>query len=168
MVNEIIWAPWRADFIRDIRKKKKLKGCIFCGIIKKRQADEKNNILFRGRKNFIILNTFPYNTGHVMVVSYSHKGFEELGGEELEENFILVQKSVKIIGKALRPDGFNVGINIGRSASASIRHAHVHIVPRWVGDAGFMETTADTKVMPESLQQTYAKLKVLFDKILLK
>jgi ATP adenylyltransferase len=160
VVNEILWAPWRANFIRN---KKKLRGCLFCKILKKNDVNDR--VLFRGKKNFIIINAFPYNTGHIMVVPYRHCQFGDMDENELAENSILVQKSIRAIKKALNPDGFNVGINIGKAASASIEHAHVHIVPRWVGDSGFMETAAGVKVMPESVKETYNRLKDSFSKI---
>lgn len=153
---EHTWAPWRMEFIR----MEKPKGCIFCDKSKENE-DELNYILYRGESNFVILNTFPYNPGHLMVAPYRHvSSLEDLSNEELFEHFDIVRKSTKAIRTIFNPAGFNIGINMGKTAGAGIAdHVHTHIVPRWEGDANFMPVIFDTKVLPEALTTTYGKLK---------
>ncbi len=154
-----IWAPWRIEYIQ----MEKAKGCILCE--KPRQNnDAVNYILYRGDKNFIILNSYPYNPGHLMVAPYRHiANLEELTDEERNEHFELVSRSIKVLKQAFNPDGFNLGTNIGKLAGAGIdEHIHTHIVPRWGGDANFMPVIADTRVVPEALAETYEKLKGKF------
>ena len=153
---EQIWAPWRMQYIEG----PKASGCILCQ--KPREDnDETNLILYRGEKNFIILNSFPYNPGHLMVAPYHHLGLlEELTGDELGEHLDMVKRCVKLLNKTLKPNGFNIGINIGKIAGAGIDdHIHTHIVPRWQGDSNFMPVLSNTKVIPEALAATYKKLK---------
>ena len=157
-----LWAPWRSKYVSTAAQKKN-ESCIFCEAVK--SNDEKSYIVFRGRKSFIILNVFPYNPGHIMIAPYRHVGtLEALDEEESAEIFDLVKLSLKVLRKVYNPDGFNVGVNIGRAAGAGIEsHVHIHVVPRWNGDANFMPVIADTKVLPESLDDTYKKLKEAFE-----
>jgi ATP adenylyltransferase len=137
-------------------KRKKIKGCLFCNIVKKK---EKAFILKEGEV-FVIMNKFPYNTGHLLIFPIRHvKEIGDLRKEELENLFTTLQKSVELLKKVLHPKGFNIGINIGRVASASVDHIHLHVVPRFGADAGFMEVFDSTKVMPESLVETFKKLR---------
>lgn len=155
---ERIWAPWRIEFIM----REKPEGCILCQ--RPRDKDDKSSlILYRGKKNFVILNKFPYNPGHLMVSPYRHlPDLEELADEELFEHFDLVRKCIGALRKAFRPAAFNTGMNIGKPAGAGIDgHIHTHIVPRWEGDTNFMPIVADTRVLPEALASTYEKLKGL-------
>ncbi|MDP2931848.1 MAG: HIT domain-containing protein [Chloroflexota bacterium] len=154
-----IWAPWRIKYI----EMDKPKGCIFCDKSRENN-DEQNYILYRGEKNFVILNSFPYNPGHLMVAPYRHCGnMEELETAELHEHFELVSRSVKILKQVFEPGGLNIGVNIGRVAGAGIvDHFHTHIVPRWNGDTNFMPVFAEVKVIPEALADTYHKLRVKF------
>lgn len=154
-----IWAPWRIKYI-DIAKEDKPKGCILCDKPKE-DKDGENYILFRGDRNFTMLNRFPYNPGHLMVAPYRHVGkLEDLTDEERNELFAMVNKSVVLLKKVFNPDGFNVGMNLGRVAGAGIDdHVHAHIVPRWQGDTNFMPVIADVRVVPEALADTYNKLK---------
>ena len=156
---EELWAPWRMEYI----KAEKPEGCVFCQKPAE-SRDRENYILYRGKENFIILNSYPYNPGHLMVVPYRHVGArEKLGSEEAQEHFELVRKAVAILGEALRPDGFNLGMNIGKVGGAGVLgHIHTHVVPRWEGDANFMPVIADTRVMPEALADTYEKLEAFF------
>ncbi len=139
------------------------KGCILC---EKSGQDEDtlNYILYRGGKNFSILNSYPYNPGHLMVVPYRHvPGLDELTDEELHEHFEIVSRNIKILREVFKPAGFNIGINLGRTAGAGIvDHFHTHIVPRWQGDTNFMPVIADVRVVPEALAETYEKLKGKF------
>ena len=135
-------------------------GCILCQKPGE-QNDEANLILYRGQSNFIILNAFPYNPGHLMIAPYRHTAnLQDLSEDEAREHFDIVRKSVELLTRALKPAGFNVGLNIGKVAGAGIEeHLHTHIVPRWQGDANFMPVLSNTKVISEALAATYKKLK---------
>jgi ATP adenylyltransferase len=141
----------------------KPEGCILCEKPRQRE-DALNYILYRGDKNFIILNTYPYNPGHLMVAPYRHvASLEELTQEERQEHFAIVSQSIKVLRQVFNPDGFNLGINLGKAAGAGIDdHFHTHIVPRWQGDTNFMPVLSDIKVVPEALAETYQKLKEKF------
>lgn len=153
---EHIWAPWRIEYVL----KEKEEGCIFCDRPEEGR-DSANLILSRGQLNFVMLNSYPYNPGHCMVAPYHHIAhLDELGAEELAEHFQMVARAVKALRETLRCDAFNIGINMGRVAGAGVEgHVHTHIVPRWQGDTNFMPVIAETKVIPEALAATYAKLK---------
>jgi len=153
---EQISAPWRMEYILETDKN----GCFLCQYPKE-DSDELNLILYRGDSNFIILNRFPYNPGHLMVAPYRHLGIlQDLTDVEAKEHIDLVKKSVELLIKVMNPHGFNVGMNLGKIAGAGVDdHIHTHIVPRWQGDTNFMPVIADTKVLPESLAATYKKLK---------
>ena len=150
-----IWAPWRIEYIRG----EKEKGCIFCQK-PKGNRDRRNYILFRGDRNFVMLNAYPYTPGHLMVAPYRHlANLDELTNEELFEHFDLVRRSCKALTEAYRPDGFNIGINLGRVAGAGVEdHVHTHVVPRWSGDVNFMTVVSDVRVIPQALDATYAEL----------
>jgi len=154
-----IWAPWRIEYIQ----MEKPKGCILCEKPRENN-DVPNYIVYRGEKNFVILNSYPYNPGHLLVAPYRHVGnLEELADEELHEHFEIVRRGVKLLKQAFNPGGFNLGINIGAIAGAGIvDHFHTHIVPRWSGDTNFMPVVAEARVLPEALAETYEKLKDKF------
>lgn len=150
-----IWAPWRIDYIR----MEKPAGCILCD--KPREdRDEANYILHRAERNFIMLNAYPYNPGHLLIVPYRHvSSAEHLPSEDLHEHVELIARGLAVLREALAPAGFNTGMNLGRSAGAGIDdHVHSHIVPRWQGDSNFMPVLADTRVIPEALADTYRQL----------
>jgi len=154
-----IWAPWRIKYIQ----MGKVEGCFLCE--KSRQAsDAENYILFRGKYNLVILNSYPYNPGHLMIAPYRHvANLEELAGEELHEHFEIVSRSLKVLKQAFNPAGFNIGMNLGRVAGAGLdEHIHTHVVPRWQGDTNFMPVLSDVRVVPEALADTYEKLKGKF------
>ncbi len=156
---ERIWAPWRIEYILQ----EKPQGCILCD--KPREdKDAPNYIVYRGRKNFIMLNSYPYNPGHLLVAPYRHTGKpEELTEEERNEHFELVCRSITVLRAVFNPGGFNTGANLGRVAGAGIEdHFHSHIVPRWNGDTNFMPVLADIRVMPQALAETYQSLKGKF------
>ena len=156
---ERIWAPWRIKYIQ----MEKAEGCILCD--KPRQNnDTLNYILHRGDKNFIIMNTYPYNPGHLMIAPYRHiANLEELTDGELHEHFEIVSRSIKVLRQIFNPTGFNIGINIGRVAGAGIEeHVHTHIVPRWQGDTNFMPVVSNVRVVPQALAETYEKLRGKF------
>ncbi len=150
-----IWAPWRKEFILGA----KTKGCIFCQLPRKKD-DRHNLILFRGKYSYIILNRFPYNNGHLMVVPFRHtKDLSKLSDKENAEIFRLASLSVKSLEKTMFPQGHNLGINLGAAGGAGIRdHLHLHVVPRWVGDTNWMPVLDKTKVMIEYLEETYDRL----------
>jgi ATP adenylyltransferase len=156
----VIWAPWRMAYIRSSRKPA---GCVFCSKVWKRQ-DASNLLLHRGRYGFVMMNLFPYNSGHLMVVPYGHvKSLEALPANEALDLLGLMNLSLRVLRQEINPEGFNIGINVGRVSGAGIaNHVHLHIVPRWNGDTNFMPLFAETRVIPEHLQQTYRKLRTRF------
>ena len=150
-----LWAPWRIEYITG----EKEEGCIFCDKPKEGN-DEENLILYKGDKSFIIMNRYPYSNGHLMAVPYRHtNNMSELDDEERLELVNLTTKCIEIL-QVMKPDGFNVGMNLGTAGGAGIDdHLHFHIVPRWSGDTNFMPLIADVKVMPEYLRDTYKTLR---------
>lgn len=154
-----IWAPWRIEYI----EKGKTPGCVLCDAPKANRDPEKY-ILYRGRRSFIMLNSYPYNPGHLMIAPYEHVAtIEALDDETLLEHWQLGRLALKVLREAYRPQGFNIGVNLGKAAGAGIDdHVHTHIVPRWGGDTNFMTVMADAKVIPEALAESYNKLKGLF------
>ena len=152
-----LWAPWRKEYIEQIGKEQ---GCFLCQELEKKDSAE-NLILYRGKHSFIILNRYPYSNGHVMVAPLRHTGnFEKLKGKELQEICILSQKLIAVLKKVYNPQGFNLGINLGRCAGAGlVDHIHQHIVPRWEGDTNYMLVTGKTKVIPEDLEESYKQIK---------
>ena len=161
-----LWAPWRMEFIEGAKPD----GCIFCAFPKEagEAADRRNLIVARTACSFAILNRFPYNSGHLMVIPLRHTNdFPALTMQEAADLWRLLQIAVTALTQAYHPDGFNVGMNLGRSAGAGIvDHLHFHVVPRWVGDTNFMPLLAETKVLVEHLQQSYDKLRAQFSQLL--
>lgn len=153
---ERIWAPWRMEYVTS----GETKGCIFCDKPKENR-DVENMILKHGKLGFIMLNAFPYNNGHLLITPYRHIGdLSELNNEEMLDLMRLVKLGKDTLTHAFGPDGFNVGMNLGKVAGAGIvDHVHIHIVPRWNGDTNFMPVIADTKVMPQALANAYKALK---------
>ncbi len=162
MAEQRLWAPWRLDYI----KGPKPDECIFCS---KPSAgdDEAAHIVARGKRCYVMLNAFPYNNGHLMVVPNRHVAtLGELTAAELQEIGVLTQRAEAALTEAYQPHGLNVGINLGKSAGAGIlAHLHVHVVPRWSGDTNFMTVVSETRVLPESLDQTAARLRPIFDRL---
>jgi ATP adenylyltransferase len=154
---ERLWTPWRMEYIKGTQGDD---GCIFCALPSSGE-DEASLILGRGRLAFIILNKFPYNPGHLMVVPFRHiAGYEELTSDEHGEITSLTARAMEALKAAYAPHGYNIGINQGRVAGAGIvDHIHLHVVPRWGGDTNFMTSVAEVKVLPEALDETYAKLR---------
>ena len=153
---ENLWAPWRMRYIESVEDEE---GCIFCDKPKE-ENDRENLILFRSDFSFIIMNKFPYNNGHLLIVPYRHEAdFMNLSDDELTDINRLIKKSHAALGEALRPHGINIGLNLGRVAGAGIEnHIHYHIVPRWDGDTNFMPVIGQTKVISQGLEETYEKL----------
>ena len=163
MANYRIWAPWRLEYVKDAAKDKE-EGCIFCA--KPAAADDEANlIVHRGERCFVILNLFPYTNGHLMVAPYEHVGaLQELGSETTAELMALAQAAMRRLEEVYAPQGYNVGFNQGRIAGAGFEsHIHMHVVPRWGGDTNFMPVLADTRVMPQTPQQSYEALRGGFD-----
>lgn len=159
-----LWAPWRMEYILSEGKHK---TCLFCDISKgTKTKDKKNLILYRGKYCFVVMNRYPYNSGHLMVVPYFHTPtFDGLSDKVLFDFIKTVDKSVGILKKALMPDGFNMGLNFGKVAGAGMeQHMHLHIVPRWTGDTDSMPIISETRVVPEHLKKTYNKLSRFFKK----
>ncbi|HON10500.1 MAG TPA: HIT domain-containing protein [Chitinispirillaceae bacterium] len=156
-----LWAPWRMKYIQEISKKED--GCIFC--TKPKQSDDKSNlILHRGKNCFVIMNLFPYNNGHLMVVPHMHTSDPlTLDKESSSELWDLLCLCKKVLTEAIHPDAFNIGMNIGRVAGAGIdQHIHMHIVPRWNGDTNFMPVLGDTRVISQGISDSYDALLPFF------
>jgi ATP adenylyltransferase len=157
---EHIWTPWRYKYVASVDSEP---GCVFCRV-QQQGTDPDNLIVHRGQKNFIILNLFPYTSGHLMIVPYEH--IASLAATDLAttaEMMELAKRAQSTLEAEYRPDGFNIGINLGRSAGAGVAdHLHLHVVPRWSGDANFVSIVGETRVLPEDLPTTYQKLKKHF------
>jgi ATP adenylyltransferase len=158
---DMLWAPWRARYINTCGKP--VKGCIFCSV-RKKKADKASLVLFRGKAVFVIMNKFPYNNGHLMIVPYRHTGdIAQLSVDENRELWETVILCKKALEKALCPQGYNIGVNLGRAAGAGIdKHCHAHVVPRWNGDTNFLPVFGNVKVVSEELSRTYERLKKWF------
>ena len=157
-MQERLWAPWRMAYVSEAGKPSA--ECIFCAKPAE-DADAQNLIVWRGEYCFVILNLFPYTSGHLMIVPYRHApDLASLTDAEWLELGRLMRQCLRALEREYRPDGFNVGFNLGRAAGAGIEgHLHMHIVPRWHGDTNFMATIGETRVLPESLEQTYTRLR---------
>lgn len=161
---EKLWSPWRSEYIESFKQTEKTKSsCIFCDFPSENR-DQERFILHRGRYSFIIMNLYPYNAGHLMVVPYKHTThLADLSPECSAEIIQLLSESQNNLGLALNAQGCNIGVNLGKAAGAGIDdHIHFHIVPRWIGDTNFMPVFAEIKVVPEEMKKTYKKLKELF------
>ena len=161
MSYERLWSPWRAEYINAPHNEDE--GCIFCDLPAK-DDDDSTFILARQESAFAVLNAYPYNPGHLMVAPFRHVGeLEQLGPEELVDTGELLQRAVRAMREEMDPDGFNLGMNLGKVAGAGIPgHVHWHVVPRWNGDTNFMPVVGETRVLPELLEDTYKKLKPRF------
>lgn len=158
-----LWAPWRMPFIEGSAP---TYGCLFCNIAGK-DEDERNLVVYRGPACFVMMNLYPYNSGHVMVVPYQHTGnLVDIRPEVGAELFSTAQLVVRAIDEVMHPEGYNLGMNQGGVSGAGIAdHLHLHVVPRWNGDTNFMPVLADAKVMPELLTATAAKLRPVFSRL---
>lgn len=161
-----MWSPWRSQYIDSFKgkgKKKSTKKSLFTEAWNSR-SDDKNLIVWRGRHCFVIMNRYPYNSGHLMVVPYRQTSdFQDLTPEELGEIMSTVQRAIGVLNDTMGPQGFNFGANIGRVSGAGVDdHIHFHLVPRWNGDTNFMPVLADTKVISEDMRKTLKKLQKAF------
>jgi ATP adenylyltransferase len=162
VANYRIWAPWRLAYVKDASKDDDA-GCIFC--TKPAEDDDRANlIVHRGKRCFVILNRFPYTNGHLMIAPYEHlPKLPELDADTMAEMMALAQRAMVLLDEAYGPQGYNAGLNQGRVAGAGFEgHIHLHVVPRWAGDTNYMPVLADTRVMPQSLEESWDGLKGRF------
>ncbi len=158
-----IWSPWRMKYINNHQKEE---GCVFCSAQSQEDSAE-NLIAFRGERAFVILNLYPYTSGHLMVVPFDHIAtLEELDRATRAEMMELTSQCMVALKKIYRPQGFNVGANIGVAAGAGVPgHVHIHVVPRWGGDTNFMSVLGETRVLPEAIEVTYQRVREGFKSI---
>jgi len=156
---DVLWSPWRYDYIT-ASSNGPSSGCVFCDILNNSARDEDNFILHRAEFNFVILNAYPYTSGHLMVVPYAHlAGIDAAEKAATDEMMDLVKRAQTALTASHNPDGINIGMNLGRAAGAGVAgHYHMHALPRWVGDVNFMTAIGETRTIPESLRDTYLKL----------
>lgn len=152
-----LWAPWRMSYIKNVDKVDE--GCIFC-TKPQQHEDRANHILYRGTTSYIIMNLYPYNNGHLMVIPYQHTSdMLDLPAATAAEMWSLLSVSKRALSETIHPDAFNIGMNIGRTAGAGIdQHVHMHIVPRWNGDTNFMPVIGKTKIISQGIDETYSQL----------
>jgi ATP adenylyltransferase len=153
-----LWAPWRAEYIQGLSK---AGDCFICHYLNEPQNDDSNFVLWRSGRSIVVLNRFPYNNGHLLIAPVRHIGeLEETDEAELLELTKLMRETKRLLSIAIKPHGFNIGMNFGRCAGAGLpEHLHIHIVPRWDGDTNFMSTCSDTRVISQSLDELYRLLK---------
>ncbi len=156
---DYLWTPWRYAYVSTADK---APGCVFCD--KAGMQDRAALIVYRGEHNFVVLNKYPYTSGHVMVVPYAHLDeLQKLPVEAAREMIALGQKTEGILREVYHPDGINLGMNIGKAAGAGVAgHIHMHVLPRWVADANFMSVVAETRILPELLEETWRRLKEMY------
>lgn len=159
---DYLWSPWRYQYVTTAQAGS---GCIFCEIAAARQ-DEDNLVIYRGLRNLIVLNRYPYTTGHLMIVPYEHvDSLEGASSEGLQELILLARESQRHLRENYEPNGFNLGMNLGEIAGAGVAgHIHLHVLPRWAGDTSFITTVGESRVLPEELPLTYRKLSEAFRK----
>lgn len=160
---DVLWSPWRYDYIKADRQDLPAdsSGCVFCDILNGSASDDENFILHRAEFNFVILNIYPYIGGHLMVLPFEHiADLDRATKETTDELMDLVKKFQGIIRDVYEPHGINIGMNMGKAAGAGVtEHFHMHLLPRWVGDANFMTAIGETRTIPESLKETFDKIK---------
>lgn len=151
-----LWTPWRFEYIRTAEQ---APSCVFCQILKDGR-DTENYVLYRGRCAFVILNLFPYTSGHLLVVANRHIAFlGEATAEELQEMILLGRQCESALREEYHPQGFNLGFNLGRAAGAGVEHhLHMHVLPRWTGDSNFVSVVGETRILPEELPATHKRL----------
>jgi ATP adenylyltransferase len=155
-----IWSPWRMEYIENSTK---VDGCVFC-LAQELEESAQNLVAYRGKQAYVILNRYPYTSGHLMVVPFDHKpNLEELDAQTRAEMMELSSRCMTVLRKIYHPEAFNMGANIGEAAGAGVKHhVHIHIVPRWAGDTNFMSTVGNTRVLPEALERTYERVRHAF------
>lgn len=160
---DVLWSPWRYDYIKSGSLKPDT-GCVFCNILNNSAPDEENFILTRAEFNFVILNIFPYAGGHILIVPFAHVDrLDKADDPTTDEMMALTKKAQAVLADVYSPEGFNLGMNLGKSAGAGVAgHLHMHILPRWSGDVNFITAIGETRTIPEALSTTYEKLKDRF------
>ncbi len=160
---EFLWSPWRASYIASPQPET---GCVFCSLAEDRglEADGARFLLFRGQSVYVVLNLFPYTSGHLLIVPYAHIGLIAQAEKSITDELMdLAKKAQQALADEYRPEGFNIGMNLGRSAGAGVAdHFHLHVLPRWNGDTNFTTTVGETRVLPEALSDTHHRLKPHF------
>lgn len=161
---ERIWSPWRGQYIASSGSEGASDDCVFCSIQADPANDESNYVIHRGSSNFIVLNLYPYTSGHLLIVPYAHVGdLDAAAKETTDEMMDLTKRSQTALREAYNPSGLNIGMNLGEAAGAGVvGHVHLHVLPRWFGDSNFMTTVSETRVLPEDLATTYQKLRGRF------
>jgi ATP adenylyltransferase len=155
-----LFSPWRMPYIGRDKAAEKAKGCVFCLALSQEDGPE-NLVIHRGKLAFVIVNRFPYTSGHLMVLPFQHAAkLDEIDSATRAEMMELINDSVKVLTKVYSPGGFNLGANLGQAAGAGIEeHLHLHVMPRWVGDTNFISTVGETRVLPETLEETWQRVK---------
>jgi ATP adenylyltransferase len=163
-VVETLWSPWRYEYVAGGSEGSRTGFCVFCEIQKSPDRDETNFVLHRGSRNFVVLNIYPYISGHLLVVPNEHLGDLAAADKETTDELMdLTKRSETALREVYQPQGFNIGMNLGRAAGAGIAdHIHLHLMPRWAGDTNFISTIGETRVMSEELTTTYGKLRRSF------
>lgn len=164
---DVLWSPWRYDYIKggETKTQKAESDCVFCSILENSVSDEESFILHRAEFNFVILNIYPYISGHLMIIPYAHLADLDRAEKKITDELMdLTKRCQTVLREVYYPNGFNLGMNFGRAAGAGVAgHFHMHILPRWIGDANFMTSVGETRTIPEDLQTTYKKLKGKFN-----
>jgi ATP adenylyltransferase len=163
MIMDYLWTPWRYQYVSNIDSNE---VCPFC-LSDQAENDTHRLVVYRGELNFVILNLYPYTSGHLLVSPYAHiSDLAHLSSNQLSEMMLLAQRCKGALERSYRPDGFNIGMNLGRCAGAGVdQHIHLHVVPRWMGDSNFMTIAGETRVLPESLDISYQKIKKSFESL---
>lgn len=155
-----LFSPWRKAYITRDKTAEKAKGCVFCRALESNDGPD-NLVLFRGQRAFVIVNRFPYTSGHLMVLPFQHVAkLDQVDEQTRAEMIELVTAATQALDRTYKPEGFNLGANLGAAAGAGIEeHLHLHVLPRWVGDTNFISTVGETRVLPEMLEETWRRLK---------
>jgi len=159
---DVLWSPWRYEYITgESGPARGGDSCVFCELLESPASDEEKFILMRAGLNFVLLNIYPYGTGHLMIVPYEHVAdLDKANKQTTDEMMDLMKLCQTALAEIYAPQGFNMGINLGKAAGAGVAgHFHMHILPRWIGDVNFMTSIGETRTMPEDLETTYKKLK---------
>lgn len=162
---EILWSPWRSKYIESFKDEKSDETCFICEAIEKVEENKDRLVVFRTNFTIVLMNKFPYNAGHLLVSPIKHTStLDSLDKDQLFDLISVVRFSIKVLDEAMKPHGYNVGINIGRVAGAGLpEHIHFHVIPRWNGDTSFISIVSDTKVISQSMEEIFEKLSNLFN-----
>jgi len=161
---ETLWSPWRAKYVASGSDDSQPATCVFCNISRDPASDEKNFVVYRALHNFVVLNLYPYITGHLLIIPYEHVAQLDAASKEITDELMdLTKRAQTALRNVYKPGGFNIGMNLGVPAGAGIvGHMHLHVLPRWSGDTNFMSTVAQTRIISEDLNTTYGKLRDKF------